>query len=169
MRRLLAMPSLVALSLLVAASPAGAITYQIDMDPGQEVPGPGEAGGDATGTITMDFNGEIAWDITYTGLTTPLSAMHIHAGSAGEVNPPLIDLGISTSGGAGTLISSILADAATVAGIIANPTAFYINIHNTPFPGGAVRDQLGTIPEPGTLALLGAALAALGLRQRAQR
>ena len=49
--------------------------------------------------------------------------------------------------------------------ILADPTAFCINIHNEAFLGGAVRDQLGTLPETGG-ALLAAALA---LRRRLGR
>ncbi len=32
--------------------------------------------------------------------------------------------------------------------IVATPANFYVNVHNTPFPGGAIRSQLSTGPPP---------------------
>jgi hypothetical protein len=157
---------------LAAAAPAAAlsVTYSIPMTGAEEVPGPGDADGSAGGTITLDDGtGAISWSLTYANIDAP-TAMHIHAGAAGQANPPLVDLGVATSGGAGTLISSTTASTATVASILADPTAFYVNIHNTAFPGGAVRGQLGTaVPEPAAAALLAGALAAWALRRRAMR
>ncbi len=170
MRRSLAIPFL--LVGVFAAAPALALTatYSISMTGAKEFPGPGDTNGTATGTITLnDVTGAVSWNLTFANIDTP-NAMHIHAGSVGQANPPLINLGVATSGGTDTLIDSTIASAMTVADILANPTAFYINIHNEPFIGGAVRDQLGTpVPEPGVAALVAGALAALALRRRARR
>jgi hypothetical protein len=72
-----------------------------------------------------------------------------------------VGVGVATSGGPGTLISSVTTRVANALAINAIPTNFYVNIHNGPFPGGAVRGQLGVVPEPGTLALLAVGLAGL--------
>jgi hypothetical protein len=77
-----------------------------------------------------------------------------------------VDLGIATSGGAGTLISSVTTSTTNVANILADPTAFYVNLHTEEFIGGAVRDQLGTVPEPGVALLLGVAAGVWWVQRR---
>jgi hypothetical protein len=170
MRRTLAIPVLL-LAGLLAAAPAAAltVTYSITMTGAKEAPAPGDPDGIATGSLTLnDTTGAVSWEITYANIVEP-SSMHIHAGAAGQANPPLIDLGVATSGGPGTLIGSTTASTTTIASILADPTAYYVNIHNEQFLGGAVRDQLGTVPEPGAALLFGLALAALALRRRGAR
>jgi hypothetical protein len=160
-----------ALSLLVAA-PAAAltVTYSLNMTGIQEVPGPGDSDGLATGTLTInDATGDISWSFTFSNILAP-SDMHIHGpgGSAGSSANVFVNLGTATTGGLGTLINSTTTSATNAQAITGNPTDFYVNIHNSGFPNGAVRGQLGTVvPEPGVAALLAlAGIAAFALRGR---
>ena len=95
-------------------------------------------------------------------------AMHIHGpgGFAGVNAGVFIGLGINTSGGANTLIDSLVVNLAQIDMITTDPGGFYINIHTGEFAPGAVRGQLGNIqvPLPGTLTLL--IIAGLLLLQR---
>jgi CHRD domain-containing protein len=159
-------------ALLLASAPAWALstTYSVIMNGANEVPGPGDPDGAASGTITLDdVTGQISWSFIYSNLG-PVSDMHIHGpgGSAGSAAGVFVGLGAATTGGAGTLINSTTTTPANVAAIFANPTDFYVNIHTNPgFPAGAVRGQLGTVvPEPAPAALIGLGVIAIAMSRR---
>jgi len=169
-RTLVALLSL--LPLAFAARPAAAlpVVYSVSMTGAQEIGG-GDPDGTASGTISIDStSGLISWSFTFQNIAAP-TAMHIHGpnGPAGTNANIFVGLGVNTSGGAGTLIDSLTTDPANATAINANPTDFYMNIHNGDFPNGAIRGQLGTVlPEPGVAHLLAAALGLAALRRRAR-
>jgi len=113
----------------------------------QEVPGPGDADGTASGTITLNqVSGLVTWNFTYANIAAP-TLMHIHTGAAGVAGGILINLGVVTTGGAGTLINSTThGNLAQITSILNNPAGFYVNIHNGPFGSGAVRGQINGCP-----------------------
>jgi hypothetical protein len=164
---LLLIPALLALA--PARARATSATYTLDMSGAQEVPVAGDPDGAASGTIMLDdASGLISWNFTYANIEAP-TLMHIHgpAAPAGVAAGVFISLGVATSGGAGTLIDSFVhGDLAQITQILGSPATFYVNIHNTPFPNGAVRGQ---IPEPASALLLGLGLAGLGAAGRRAR
>jgi hypothetical protein len=107
---------------------------------------------DATGTIV---SGVVAFDVTYrfAGSVT-IVGLHVHNAAAGVSGPVVIDSGISSASsitnasGRGNLFrvaeipSSNTAGVAALTSLMADPTAFYVNIHTTVNPGGAMRGQL---------------------------
>ena len=152
-----------AAALLLSAAPAGAIPviYNVPLDPVQEVdgigtPNQGEPGASGLATLTLDAaTDSISWSISVAGLTMPLSGAHIHQAPAGVNGGVVIDFSAALVGGP-------IVDA-DVDAVLANPTGYYVNLHNSVRPGGAIRGQ---IPEPGTLGLFAAALGGLALLRR---
>ena len=169
MRKLASLVALAPLLLAPSSAIATSATYTVNMSGAQEV-GSGDPDGTASGTITLDdLSGVISWSFTYANIDAP-TLMHIHGpdAPAGTNAGVFIGLGVATSGGAGTLVSSLVhGNPAQVTQILNSPDTFYVNIHNVPFPGGAVRGQ---VPEPATALLVGAGLAGLGaVGRRVQR
>lgn len=105
--------------------------------------------GSATILITQAPGAAVlCFAILVDNLASPASqanAAHIHAGNA-TVNgavvvglaPPLAP----AAGNPGVSSGCVNVAPATAAAIAANPTRFYVNVHNAGFPGGAVRGQL---------------------------
>lgn len=75
-------------------------------------------------------------------------AAHIHKGKAGENGPVVANLAWPQDGQAADCLDARLRPAqfpvgdAVVADILANPGNYYVNVHNSEFPGGAIRGQL---------------------------
>jgi CHRD domain len=70
------------------------------------------------------------------------TAAHIHRGGAGVNGPVVIPLGLSRLGSPGTISGCGPVPAALITQIRTNPGGFYVNVHNGPYPGGAIRGQL---------------------------
>lgn len=144
---------------LVAVAPAAmAQVFIANLSGANEVP---PADPDGVGSATISITGTtVNYNITVDNIAAP-TAQHIHSGVAGVNGPIVVNLpGVWVGSGDGpwTLSGSTTTSGATAAAIIANPAAFYVNVHNGPFPGGAVRGQLaaiaGIIPTASTLGLL---------------
>lgn len=96
---------------------------------------------DGSGWFAATFNpgtGEVCFAYEVTGVE-PLAAAHIHRAPAGVPGPVVIPMPpTSATGGSGC----VTADRDLILEIIRDPSAFYFNVHNAPFQGGALRGQL---------------------------
>lgn len=152
----------------VVASSASAVTviYNVTLTGANEITGgaaSGDLNGSAIGTLTLNTDtNNISWSLTLVNIDPPTGAkvtdFHIHTGNFNQQGGVLIGLGVP----GGSLVGTSFAGNINVAGgditdmatVIANPSGFYLNIHNQEFPGGAVRGQIPE-PAPAVLALVG--------------
>ena len=89
------------------------------------------------GTAEVKISGrKVCWEIHATGVTKLLAA-HIHKGAPGTSGPVVVPFGKTFHAKGCTT-----ATAEVVKAIIARPGAFYVNVHNAKYPGGALRGQL---------------------------
>jgi len=137
----LAMLALASLSLPSAAG--GGRSFVTEMTGAQEVP---PADPDGSGTASFSVNpglGRICFDITAENIALPVAAAHIHPGEAGAVGAPLVFLLHADETDAdGSFSGCTSVDRATAKDILKRPWAYYVNLHNAEFPGGAIRGQL---------------------------
>jgi len=105
-----------------------------------EVPaGDPDGGGSFKATVNLG-QGRVCYEIAVTNIVLPALLAHIHRAPPGQAGPVVVPL--TAPGAAGT--SSGCADVSKELAkeLIQTPEAFYVNVHNTPFPAGAVRGQL---------------------------
>ena len=116
----------------VAAAPA------IPLNGGQE-PAGGDTNGHGFFTYTIDGT-TFCWTVSWKKIDEP-SAGHVHVAPRQQAGDVVIDLDADGVGGPDRsgcrTISSELA-----AAITADPKAYYVNLHNSAFPAGAIRGQL---------------------------
>ncbi|HKR65545.1 MAG TPA: CHRD domain-containing protein [Thermoanaerobaculia bacterium] len=166
---------LLVLALCTFTASAQSSTFNVTLLGSNEVP---PADPDGTGTATVVIIGtSVNYTITVNNVTAPPIAQHIHQGAAGVNGPIVINLvpfvGSSWVCAPGpsspcTLTGGTTTTPALANAIIANPAGFYLNVHTTDFPGGAIRGQLVAAPEAPTastlgLVVLGAVLALAGM------
>jgi hypothetical protein len=169
------MPRLLCVLALAAFAPAlrADLFFDATLLPGNEVPPHVTP---AFGFITVDLHSDmITLDVneTFSALTTPASAAHIHccapAGTNASVALPFVGFPNTVSGtythtfNLNTDLTGITA-AAFIAGLQTGNT--YANVHDATFPGGEIRGQLVAVPEPHSVVVLGGCLLALALLRR---
>ncbi len=105
-----------------------------------EVPGPGDPDGSGTATVTLNQGqGEVCFEITVSGID-PAFAAHIHVGAAGVAGPIVVGLAPPTTGFSTGCVAGV--DPGLIQAIRQTPSDYYVNVHNAPFPPGALRGQL---------------------------
>jgi hypothetical protein len=126
----------------VFVGPAHAATSAISvvMTGSQEAPNPGDPDGVGSAFITLNSDtGQVCVRFHVHNVATPITAAHIHRGQPGVAGPVVVPLPAPTSGFSSGCVA---ASPTLVQAIISNPSAYYVNVHNAPYPGGAVRGQL---------------------------
>lgn len=128
---------------VAATQPAAAegppIVLRARMTGVQEVP-PADPDGLGFAIVTvLAERRTVCYLLTATNIT-PATAAHIHRAPRGQNGPIVIPFDAPTSGSVSGCATDI--DAALIQGLISNPGAYYVNVHNAPFPGGAIRGQL---------------------------
>ena len=118
---------------------AASRTYALKMTGAAETPA-GAPGGTAKAVVTLSTKtGKVCWTFTsLSGVSTPTYA-HIHVGVAGKSGNIVLPL---STGSTLKTKGCVPASATLISQIAANPHGYYVNIHSTQYPGGAVRAQL---------------------------
>jgi|SRR4051794_20502504 hypothetical protein len=125
-------------ALVVAAGAAGAVqkdgSLHATLTGKAETP---KGDPDGSGTAEVKINGaKVCWEIKTAKVGT-ITAAHIHKGGPGVAGPVVVPFG-KTFKAKGCVTSTT----AVTAAIKRRPSAYYVNVHNAKYPGGALRGQL---------------------------
>jgi CHRD domain len=130
----------VSLALIVPAAAAGGRPFTTTLTGAAEVNAagvPNQGDLDGIGTASLRVNpgqGEVCWTIAVSGVD-PITAAHIHIAPPTAPGPIVVPLDPYSGG-----CTEVDRDVALA--IIKNPDSYYVNVHNAPFPAGALRGQL---------------------------
>jgi len=120
------------------AAQAAAVQYKATLGGSQEVP-PVQTQGTGSALVNADpATNAVSWSVTYSGLSGPAAAAHIHCGAATGANAGVaVDLGKTLNSpiqGTGTMTPAQMADL--------QAGKCYVNIHTAANKGGELRGQL---------------------------
>jgi len=124
---------------LIAAAPAAAetIPFTSALSPANQVP---PVDSRATGSAELLYETEtrmLTWMITYSGLSSPATAAHIHGPAApGQNAPPIITMTVLQNPVVGTAALTEEQSEQLLGEL------WYFNFHTPAFPGGELRGQI---------------------------
>jgi hypothetical protein len=124
-------------AILTAGASAETVAYKAELKGSQEVPAT-DSKGTGTAAVTYDTATKLlAWKVTYSGLSGPATAAHIHGPAEAGKNAG-VTIGFpkteSPIEGSATLTDAQAADLAA--------GKLYINVHTAANKGGEIRGQL---------------------------
>jgi hypothetical protein len=105
----------------------------------RKCPEPGDPDGRGFATVTVNpGQGVLCYELSVFGIV-PAEAAHIHEAPFGVAGGVVVPLEAPTDG----FSSGCIAVGRDLAkDILKNPADYYINVHNEPYPNGALRGQL---------------------------
>jgi hypothetical protein len=102
----------------------------------------GDPDGTGTALITLNLGqGEICWHTSVSNIALPATASHIHHAVAGVRGSIVVVLSPPDETGEAVGCRSGL-DRMLLGDILQHPDSYYVNVHTTEFPSGAIRSQL---------------------------
>ena len=140
MRRLTLLAALVLAVVLMAAVPVMAAqraTLEASLTGEKEVPGPGDKDGRGEADVKV-YKAKVCYELEVERIKAATAA-HIHRGGPNVAGPVVVELKAPTDGSSegckaiSRQLSKNLRD---------NPSHYYVNVHNDPYPDGAIRGQL---------------------------
>ena len=106
-----------------------------------EVP-PGDPDGQGSAQFWVNYGQRrVCWQLSWSNISVPAIAAHIHEGAVGVANPPLVPL-FTTPNSTGTSSGCTSVSRSLAKKLIQHPERYYVNVHTGDFPGGAIRGQL---------------------------
>lgn len=138
-----AMATMLAVSLVAApAAMAKGRPLAADLTGAAEVPGPGDEDGAGKARLRLNQGRHrICYRIEVSDVTLPATGAHIHAGDASVAGPVVVALDPPDEAGlAKGCVKGV--DRSLIKAIRKHPADYYINVHTSDFPAGAVRGQL---------------------------
>lgn len=130
--------------------------FKLHLKPSQEVPAIKGLRASARGHVTLDLersasgaitSGEVVFYFNYSfpGAVT-INGLHVHQGAKGANGPVVVNSGLTTvadADGQGNVTTVVVGvPPATLQAILDNPRGYYVNLHTTVNPAGAVREQM---------------------------
>jgi hypothetical protein len=140
MRRLTLLAALVLAAVLIAAVPVVAAeraTLEASLTGEKEVPGPGDPNG--RGEVDVEVHkAKVCYELEVERIK-PATAAHIHRGGPNVAGSIVVELKAPTDGSSEgcKAISKKLSKK-----LREHPSHYYVNVHNEPYPDGAIRGQL---------------------------
>jgi hypothetical protein len=128
--------------------------FQAELSGANERPDPGDPDGMGMSVVTLsrpagNAFGQVCFEIEVSGITLPAIAAHIHRGTEDVAGPIVVPLSAPDKDGIARGCTNNV-NRGTIRLIVTNPSDFYVNVHTSDFPKGAVRGQLMPVEDEGT-------------------
>ena len=132
---------LAALVLALPASGSPLVTLEAHLTGEKEVPGPGDPNGRGEAEVKV-YKEKECYELTFKRIA-PATAAHIHKGGPNVAGPVVVPLFERPNNPVERHISRCVDISRSLSEALReHPGRYYVNVHNEPYPDGAIRGQL---------------------------